>query len=303
MHRVNIYDKSGEVVNVLEIQDDLTYLSGRVSKAESGLYYKGIGMPYFSHLLIDPGNYHVIEKAKVFYCGYAVQNSAWIGKAGIFQDRFQPYFSDFIGSCGPKELAVIRNSREFEKSAVEVLDCINFDEVNRQFYFIMNYKNDKKGYLYGGLPADLLDLMFYMVKEGWNFPWDKSSIRDVTIGGLVSDVADMFRSKELTHQVGTIYSLLYSLSRINRKTFNSLTNYLNVGIIQDRQIPTLIIYLLEEAGINTDAIFSIDNEKYFYEHVISNWLLPGRNCAHVEDLEWGNKVRSDYTRMFLTRSN
>lgn len=301
-HRVNVYDSLGKVVHVIEFSEPLAYLSGRVCRAESGVYVKGAGVPYRSHLALDPTGYDVVERSKVFYCGYAVKNHNFEGKEGIFQERFQPYFSDFIGSCGHKELNLISTSKEFERSAVRVLDCINYDVANRQFYFMLDYLNDKLGYLYGGEPQDLFDLMSYMINEGWNFPWDKSAIRDITVGGLVSDVADIFKSKELVHQIGTIYSVVYSLSRISRKTFVKFTDFMGISPIQDRHLPTLVIYLLEKAGINTDPVFGGElTEDYFYKHIIGNYLIQGRNCAHVEEPSRGDDVRQEYIRQFSQR--
>lgn len=303
MHNVNVYNPKGEVAQVLEIDEPLTYLSGRVSKSDSGIYYKGVGVPYRNQLALNPNGHTVLKQANVFYCGYEVQNKNFVGKSGIFQETYQPYFSDFIGSCGPKELNIIRNAREFKRSAVEVLDCVNYDADNRQFYFKMNYTNGKKGYVWGGEPKDLFGLIEYMLVEGWNFPWDKAGIRDITIGGLVSDVADMFRSKELRHQLGTVYCIVYSLSRINRKALNKFTDSFGISPIQERNIPTFVIYLLEKCGINTDEVFSAEglDEKYFYNHIIANYLLQGRNCAYVENEEYGDKVKEEYINKFIEK--
>jgi hypothetical protein len=286
------------VVQVLEFNEPLIHVSGRVSKTESGIYYKGVGVPYRSQLSLDPNVYPVINEDAVFYCGYNVTNPAYVGKTGIFQERYQPYFSDFIGSCGIKELNIIRNSREFKRSSVEVLDCINYDEANKQFYFIMDYKCGRKGYLWGGQPKDLYALLEYMVVEGWNFPWDKTSIKDITRGGLVSDVADMFRSKELIHQIGTVYSVIYSLFKVYQGSFNAFSQYVGSNTIQDRQIPVLVIFLLEKMGVNTNEVFINSDEQYFYNHIIGDYLIQGRNCAYVEDINYGDIIRKQYTDRF-----
>jgi hypothetical protein len=298
VHSVSIYDKSGEVVQVLEFDEPLTHVSGRVSKSKLGIYYKGVGVPYRSQLSLDPNLYPVIKQDEVFYCGYNVTNPNYIGKTGIFQERYQPYFSDFIGSCGIKELNIIRNSREFKRSSVEVLDCINYDEANKQFYFIMDYKCNRKGYLWGGQPKDLYELLEYMVTEGWNFPWDKTSIKDITRGGLVSDVADLFRSKELVHQIGTVYSVIYSLFKIYQRSFNEFSEYVGSNTISDRHIPTLIIFLLEKFGVDTEEVFRNSEEQYFYNHLIGDYLIQGRNCAYVEDFNYGDTVKAQYIEKF-----
>lgn len=299
VYLINVYDKQGEVVDKLEFTERLTYLSGRVSKSESGLYYKGVGVPYSRQLCAEPNGHRVLGKAEVFYCGYECQNENYLGKFGIFQETYQPYFSDFIGSCGPKELSIIRNSREFERSAVEVFDCINYDETNRQFYFEMNYVT-RKGYIWDDQPEQLYALMQYMVAEGWNFPWDKASIKDIVVGGLVSDVADMFRSKDLIHQIGTVYSVVYSLSKLSKKAFVSFCDYLHINIINDRQIPNLVVLLLEQFGVDTDPLFNgiaEDNHDWYY-HFVGDALIRGRNCAYVEDWDYGAKVRDEYVDKF-----
>ena len=65
----------------------------------------------------------------------------------------------------------------------------------------------------------------------------------------------MFRSTELKHQIGTVYCMVYSLLQTNRKVFNNFTDSFGISPIQDRQIPTFVIYLLEKCGINTDEVF------------------------------------------------
>jgi hypothetical protein len=60
-----------------------------------------------------------------------------------------------------------------------------------------------------------MSLLGYMCDNNWNFPWDKSSISDITPSGKVNDVADIFQSVGLGHKIGSIYSVLYSMGNMN----------------------------------------------------------------------------------------
>ena len=52
MHIIPIYDKQGTEVNRLEIDDDLNHCGGRVWKGKEH-YYKGLGIPYSHHQLLE----------------------------------------------------------------------------------------------------------------------------------------------------------------------------------------------------------------------------------------------------------
>ena len=108
MSVIHVWDADGLLFNELFIDDKLTYVNGRVSKGAKH-YYKGVGIPYHSHYRLDDINdtYEEVKKLPVFYLGSEVIKKAFVGKTGIFQDKYQPQFTDFIGTCGSKELSKI----------------------------------------------------------------------------------------------------------------------------------------------------------------------------------------------------
>ena len=141
MTEIFVYDTNGNHVNTITINDALSYVNGRVSKGQKH-YYKGAGITYSHHYTIKPvtDDYILLEKADVFYLGNVVQKKAFIGKTGIFQEQYQPHFTDHIGACGVKELSMIENSTDFEMSSAEVIKVVEIDKPNKQFYLILNYK-------------------------------------------------------------------------------------------------------------------------------------------------------------------
>ena len=44
----------------------------------------------------------MIQNTNIFYLGYSVCRKSWKNKVGIFQERYQPFFPDFIGACSVK---------------------------------------------------------------------------------------------------------------------------------------------------------------------------------------------------------
>ena len=129
MTEIPVYNKQGQTEYILELPEDVEFVSGRTSKSDK-LYYKGVGSRYFGHSCLNPNGYEKHGESSVFYYGWNVKNREWDDKFGIFQDKFQPYFSDYIGTCGGKELNIIFNSRQFELSAVSVVDAVEHDPVN-----------------------------------------------------------------------------------------------------------------------------------------------------------------------------
>ena len=119
MHITSIYDTQGTEVNRLEIDDDLIHCGGRVWKGNKH-YYKGLGIPYSHHQLLekditDDSEFDMIQNTNIFYLGYSVCRKSWKNKVGIFQERYQPFFPDFIGACSVKEKTISGNSRCFKK--------------------------------------------------------------------------------------------------------------------------------------------------------------------------------------------
>ena len=298
MTLIPVYNKLGQQVSTINISDKLTFVSSRVSKGESGVYYKGVGSMYNTHSSLNANGHKVLGNSPIFYYGYVVQNEKMAGKFGILQEKFQPYFSDFCGSCGPKELRLLDNAK-CEKSSVNVLDVVNYDKDNKQYYFKLEYDCNRVKYLQSGHPNKLFELMCYMVNEGWNFPWDKGSINDVSACGRISDIADMFQSKTLKHRLGTIYSLLYSLGKLNRHKYNEFLAANNYQHRNDMDYVFIALSILDSNGVNIDGLMPkrAENDYQIYKHVVGNHLIQGQNCAYVEDSKYGDAVK----KMFIER--
>lgn len=296
MTNINVYDATGEIVNVIEIDDTLTFVSGRVSKGKSS-YYKGLGIPYHSqHMLVEDitDQYEVIQENPVFYMGYEVINKAYVGKTGIFQEKFQPQFTDFIGTCGVKELSIIEHSIEFERSSVDVLKSHMHDDINHQYYFQVNYRCGRVEYLTRGRPKRLYELLDYMIREDWNFIWDKNTISDISHNGMVTDVADIFRSRRLKHKLGTVYSVLYSLANSNFDKYLEFIRYLKLSHTHSVHFVTNSIEILKRSGVDVKELLVSRDTIKNYQHAVYNHLIEGRNCGHCCYIELGEQITEQY---------
>jgi hypothetical protein len=298
---VPIYDAQGIQVNQLNIDDDIQYVNGRVQRGRN-CYYKGIGIPYRYHTMLEfDDQYKVVQKTDIFYLGYEVIKKCFEGKTGIFQERFQPFFPDFIGSCGVKEGTIVLNSTIFEFSSVDVLDYVLYDEENVQSYYMLDYKCGRYTYLTdGGEPDRLRDLLEYMIRNDWNFLWDKGSISDVSKYGLVTDVADLFVSRELSHKLGTVYSILHSLMKLNRDKYNEFLRVNNLNHVDQRSLVFNSIELLWRVGVDVSEFFKYETTNQNYKHIVLNYLIVGKNCAYCAcDLykNNGEKIKDQYVEM------
>lgn len=303
MQKITIYNSSGVDVNEILIKDDLEYIPDtRVYKGKN-CYYKGIGVPYFFHAILNVNDeeYENIGKHPVFYSGYYVVKKCFKNKTGIFQERFQPFFSDFIGTCGVKEGTVVLNSMSFEKSSVEILDCINYDKENDQYYYLMNYNCDRKSYLTDEEdPKKLRELLDYMIVNDWNFLWDKAAIKDISDKGTVSDVADLFVSNTLSHKIGTVYSVLYSLAKKDSGKYFKFLNVNNLQHIDDRSFVFNAVELLRLNNIDVSELFKYDTTNQVYKNIVMNYLVTGKNCAYCAcDLykDQGEEIKDQYVEL------
>ena len=146
MTYISVYDPCGKEVNRLEFDENIYPVNGRVSKGDK-YYYKGVGVAYQGQFLTENfDGYEICHECDVFYMGTFVKKPCFADKYGIFQERYQPQFTDFIGSCGAKELSIIENSENFELSSVDVLDVVNYDKDNQQYYFKLDYKCGRRKY-------------------------------------------------------------------------------------------------------------------------------------------------------------
>jgi len=192
MTDILVYDSIGNVVNSICIDDNLEYVDGRVCKGNQ-VYYKGLGVPYTSHHtdLQVSDEYDIISESPIFYLGTQVSKKCFQGKVGIFQEKFQPQFTDWIGSCGIKELNILENLYDepsFEKNSIDVLGYETIDESSEQYYLKVLYHCDRIFYMQQPHSHKLRELLDYMIVNNWNFPWDKNSISDISYNGLVTDV-------------------------------------------------------------------------------------------------------------------
>lgn len=297
MTTVPIYNSVGQVVNALEIDDDLQHVNGRVSKGKK-YYYKGAGAPYHGQFLsnepqINTYGYDVVDFSDVFYMGPYARKWNFLNKSGIFQEKYQPQFTDFIGTCGVKELSIIENSEEFDLSSVVVIKAENYDVENQQYYFVLDYKCDRIKYLDRGEPESLILLLEYMIKNDWNFIWDKTSIEDISYNGLVSDVGDLFKSGGLGNKLGTVYSVLYSLGKLRPDKYQELLRECKLQHNNDMSYVYNAVVLLHNFGVDVSVLRSkdaIDN----YKNAVLNYLITGRNCGDCCYVELGDRIREQY---------
>ena len=282
---VPIYDTQANIVNQIEIKDNLKYINGRVCKGDE-YYYKGAGIPYIRHYVdsldnINSEEYDIKGPTGIFYSPFEVSKKNWQNKNGIFKAKYQPFFPEFIGACSKKEGLIVLNSEIFAKSCTEVIDAVTYDKENQYSYYIVNYKGGRSSYIKdNGNPKKLRDLLNFMLQNNWNFLWDKGAINDVNKDGLVSDVADLFISDKLEHQFGTVYSVFYSLFKMNQKKY---FEFLGENNLEHENLTSFVfnsVKILNQNGIKTDVFFVKKNKIKNYKHIVLNYLLTGKNCAY-----------------------
>lgn len=310
MTDIPVFDKNGIQVNSVHIPESLEYVNGRVSKGEK-YYYKGIGVPYKKHLVHSENlnnEYTFLKSSDIFYLGNVVFKKSYQNKFGIFQEKYQPHFTDWIGACGIKELNIFENLYDengFERSAIEVFEYQTIDKDSQQYYLKVDYPNGRKNYLDNPNPNDLRDLLDYMIQSNWNFPWDKNSISDISNDSRVTDVADIFQSEDFSHKLGSVYSVLYSL-------FNSSKNeYVNF-CLQHKLPPEGKInfvfnslYLLSVNGVDIEFLYK-QTPLETYKNVVLNYLVVGKNCGFCgvgsckgrkdTNQSYGEQIKDEYIK-------
>lgn len=293
---VPIHDDKGNEIDLLEINDTLECVNGRVSKGEKH-YYKGIGVNYKCHVLLPDANtegYTILSESKIFYLGPLVSKDCFKGKYGIFNEIYQPQFTDFIGTCGVKELSIIENSEMFEKSSVDIIKAVNYDVTNGMYYFILDYKCGRRKYKEEGDPKALYELLEYMIKSDWNFVWDKNSIEDISYNGLVTDVGDIFHSNSLSAKLGTVYTVLYSLATSYPNKYMEFCSSSRLNHESRMSFVFNSISLLERFGVNTKEFYKYNDRVENYKNIVLNYLVTGKNCGDCCFISVGDEIREQY---------
>ncbi len=313
MTEIPIYNDNGIQVNSLYISDTLKYIDGRVSKGEK-YYYKGVGIPYTQHHIssdLMSDEYFFMEKSDVFYLGNKVSKKCYKNKFGIFQEKYQPHFTDWLGACGIKELNIFENLYDengFEKTAIEAFEYVPIDEKNQQYYLKVDYPYGRKKYVTNPNHKKLRDLIDYMITTDWNFPWDKNSISDINDAVGVTDVADLFQSSTLSSKIGTVYSVLYSLFNANQKDYIFFCEQNNLRHLNTMSFVSNSIQIISENGICVDELYK-QTDLETYKNIVLNYLVIGKNCGFCgvgsckrredDNLSYGEYIKSEYTRITL----
>ena len=305
---VPIYNTEGVQVDSFHIDDTLEYVNGRVNKGEKG-YYKGSGVPYRSHNILNEqltDEYKVLDEGLVFYSGSMVEKACYVGKTGIFQERYGCVFPDWIGTCSSREVQIFENlydEHAFEFNDIECLGWEYIDEDAGQIMIKCDYKSERKPWLESQDMLGLMDLMVYMIESGWNFPWDKASILDISYKCLVTDVADIFHSHDLMHKLGGIYSILYSLGQTSRELYEMfcVTHGLPCTSVADYVIATLMI--LDRNGEDIRELL-VGSPQQIYQNIVENYLVQGKNCGYCgvgsckgrmdDNLGYGDRIKAQY---------
>lgn len=292
---ITIHDSYGNPIDTLVLDEPVRHIDGRVCiGTQSGVYYKGVGVPYRSHYITEPtSDYVIIEKRNNIYNSYNVIKKVYVGLEGIFQERYQSQFSDFIGSCGNKELSMIENE-DFKLASTRLKKISCWDKTNNQYFMNLDYLCDRKKYDEYGNAIDLKNLLTYMIDNDWNFIWDKNSISDISYNGLVTDTADIFRSSELKSKIGTIYSVIYSLYHADYEKFQEFIDALGYEHLDASDFVYNTIRFLYDIGIDVSDFNDRGNRQDTYEYIVTNYLLTGKNCAECSFVGLGDKVKDDY---------
>ena len=294
---VGIYNCKGDEVDRITLPRPVSWIEGRISLDSHGIFYKGAGTRYRYHLY-----YRQDKKELDNPYGVEVINNNWVGKFGIFQTRRMPLFNEYVGACGPRELAIEENSKLFKLSDVIFIDRIDYDKTDKQSYYLLKYKDNRVKFLSGGKVKNLLSLMEYVLSEDWNFPWDKGSLSDITLSGRVSDVADLFRSSLFVHKFGTVFSLVGQLQYCSLNQYFELKKILGIGHGDAEHkliFPVLgLPYSEDVLDVTMEVIkhFGGDISGVPEDHLalILEQLIPGHNCGCGEDDNYGEKVRDFY---------
>lgn len=202
--RIPVYNAMGQKEHEIFLPETITPLrSKRGGFSDSGLYYKGAGIRYRSHLVNDcRPETKLLSKTNIIYEKYAVCYPKLVGRFGIFQFPHQEVFSDREGGCGKKEMRLAENQKNFERSAIEEITDVIPTGIEDHNIFVYRLKKVKSE------PLDIINLIEYVLQENYNTAWDKNLRSDIYSYSYIRDVADWFISEKLCHKLGTVYALL-----------------------------------------------------------------------------------------------
>jgi hypothetical protein len=295
--KVQVFDRQLKCIEEVELPERVYWVSGRSGIGESGLWYKGIGTSYSKHTALEPNKKDtILSKSTVLYGGYEVQYRNWVNRFGIFNDRMQWYFSEWIGGAGKRESKIVENSQKFSKSAVKVVDVISV--IDDHFVYVMEIEGNKWSV---DSVDKVVEVLKTMLEEGWNFYWDKGSIRDMNANGLVTDVADLFYSEDIKHKFGTVYSVVYSMKQLNKAIASDFEKRMNV-VLDVKNIPFACLKVMKELGCDISGVYdrnTFECNWEDYKRLILDVLMEGRNCAGGEFEEIGREVRDMYKNSFV----
>jgi len=296
--RVQVIDKGLRVVMEVGLPERVVWVGGRSGVGvKSGLWYKGIGTMYSFHFAKEiAGDCVVVDRG--LYGGWVVQYRPWVYRFGIFQERMQWYFSEWIGGAGKREEKIVRNADEFSFSAVRVVDIIQV--MNGHNVYVLEMKGSKR------VCKDvrkIMKLLEVMLESGWNLPWDKGAIRDINEEGLVTDVADLFKSDDVKHKFGTVYSVLYSMAMLLPDVAEEFERRFGVSL-ELKELPFSCLKVMKRLGCDVSEIWEgkIKWSWEGYRKLVLDVLMEGVNCAGLEFFEYGEEVKKWYKREFMKRS-
>ena len=275
---IPVWTPEGELISEIKLPESIFPISTkRGGFGRSGIYYKGTGIKYCSHTSneITPHD-EMLEPTNILYAKYTVRRRNLVDKFGIFTFRYQPYFSDFAGGCGPKEAKVLENVKGFEASSVkEVVNVYNVGLNNHSIY-ALRYYNKRN-------PIALCELLNYIVLNDWNTAWDKGTYNDFDAFGYIRDIADWFKSKEFKHKLGTIYSILSSMRILNKHLFYQ--NLKAIGYYYEKPnalwISALLLRDIQPEIIPHDVDLDILTLN-LHEKLLLEYVIDGKACCHLE---------------------
>lgn len=286
MTPIPLYDENGRQQSEIFLPvARLQYVKGRLSYSPTTrVWYKGAGCPYRCHFTNAPRQRDArVARTEVPYIDWQVIDPALAGKTGIFMTPYQPQFTDPIGGCGPKERRLLAHEKAFERSGVRVLEVYPIAETFA--VYAVRYPANRRPF--DGRSLLGRRLLRYMLEAGWNWPWDKNSVGDIDAHGRVTDVADLFRSREPGHQFGTVYSYLYSLYRANPAAYAEHARR-HGSRVDLGALPYVAIAEMAECGVPTPPPDAP------YRHLVREVLMAGRTCAHLENPDAGERAIAAY---------